>query len=709
MKGMEKLLKRTLAAFLAGSMVLSCVSCGLFVNKEEIIEAADAFAGSLIKMNAKKTFKLTTEKKSGKLEKEFEELFDPDNYSSEQNKFIEAVADTITYEILEDTLETGKDSASVDACFTVVDYESALDDEEFENIDSVVDAIEDCDDEEEILVTIELVKVDDSWLVDNMKDKGYKKIFAFLDQELEISPDLASCITYSDLYPGSDYLSYDVLFDRDVTEYSARFSYDVSCEGSLIESDMDPYIYQSEIYCYYYLNGWDTSGNYTVTLKFDGEEIVSDTVYMEVETYSPVYSGQNYGYGPTTINLWTYTSDTHDMIDTFMSLNPDFAADYTVVITELSTYDDSYTDALNEALAAGGENAPDIYLLDSNFVCDYTQGFVSSYAAAYSDLGIDVESEIDAADISQYTVDVGTRNGDVVALSYSDNTNVIIYNRTVANDVFGTDDPDQIEAILGGGTGSWDSFWAAAETCAQNGVSIISGYNDIFTPYLQSCGGWIEDGSLNTDSGIYEFFDLAKDINDNNWSNETGMWYEEWYYDMAEAGDRPVLCFIGPTWLIEYVMAENSGVEYGNWAVCQAPVGSFWGGTWVAANKDTDNADGVAQIIEWMTLDTSESGLQYLLANGLFSDSGIKSAVPSRTVMEASDGSMAYLGGQDPYPYILDTWDSIDGNSISEYDEDLNYYFTASVREYVDPSGLYYNDLNGAISDFENSISILGF
>ena len=55
-------IKKAGAAALAGAMTLSCASCALFgPNKKEIVEAADTFAGTLLKQDAGKIIKLTTE------------------------------------------------------------------------------------------------------------------------------------------------------------------------------------------------------------------------------------------------------------------------------------------------------------------------------------------------------------------------------------------------------------------------------------------------------------------------------------------------------------------------------------------------------------------------------------------------------------------------------------------------------------------------
>ena len=98
----------------------------------------------------------------------------------------------------------------------------------------------------------------------------------------------------------------------------------------------------------------------------------------------------------------------------------------------------------------------------------------------------------------------------------------------------------------------------------------------------------------------------------------------------------------GPAWLINYTMAPNCGGTavgegtFGDWAVCDSPIGFFWGGTWVLANKDTKVKDAVADIIDWITLDDSEDSLQYMWANGTMNDAGTKDAVASGTVMSLS-------------------------------------------------------------------------
>ena len=390
------------------------------------------------------------------------------------------------------------------------------------------------------------------------------------------------------------------------------------------------------------------------------------------------------------INLWAFTDEVPKMVDEFLKANPDFG--YEVNTTIIATTDGAYQPALDQALAAGGADAPDMYCAEAAFILKYAQGDASGYAAPYKDLGIDVDAKIKEADIAQYTVDIGTNpNGDVVALGYQATGGAFIYRRSVAKDAFGSDDPATVAAAIGGGSGNWDKFFEAAETLKAKGYGIISGDGDLWHAVENSSAtGWIVDGKLNIDPKREAFLDLSKKLKDNGYHNDTQDWQDAWFADMKGEGEKDVLGFFGPAWLINYTIAPNCGGTavgegtYGDWAICEPPIGFFWGGTWVLANKDTDKAEAVGEIIEWITLDTTEDGLQYKWANGtLFGEGGTKDSVGSGTVMAKSNGELDFLGGQNMFDVFVPANAYANGKNLTQYDETINQYWRDAVREYT--------------------------
>lgn len=404
----------------------------------------------------------------------------------------------------------------------------------------------------------------------------------------------------------------------------------------------------------------------------------------------------------TTIHVMCFTTEVKRIIERYARNHPKFDAKYDLSFTVVSTADDAYTKALDSALASEGE-APDLYVANVDFVKKYTTGSASDYACTYEALGIDVEQGIRDGGIASYIGDVTRRDGQVVALGYDGNGCAFIYNREVARDVFGDDNPETVEAALGV---DWDSFFEAAEKCKARGFAIVSGDDAIWRAVENSADhGWVVDGKLYIDPKRKAFLNIAKKLKDNEYTNDTIEWTEGWFADMAEVGAKRVLGFYGPSWFVANTMQLNCGYSgrnetgtWGQWGVCRPNVYSFWDGTWVIANKkalaDESLKAGVRELIEYMTLDTSTSGLQYEFANGYDEYSIAKQAVASSVVMGVSSNPDEFLDGQDAFPVFMMATVCARGDNLTEYDSQINLYWREAVRSYTNGEFSYEEAIN---------------
>lgn len=403
----------------------------------------------------------------------------------------------------------------------------------------------------------------------------------------------------------------------------------------------------------------------------------------------------------TVLNVWSFTEEVPGMITKYLEMHPDFAAKYEIKTTVIATTDGAYQPALDQALASGGADAPDIFTAEAAFVLKYTQGDASQYAATYKDLGIDVDNAIKAADIAQYTVDIGTNpNGEVVGLGYQATGGAFIYRRSIAKDTWGTDDPAEIAKIIGPG---WDKFYSAAADLKAKGYGIVSGDGDIWHAVENSSDTpWVVDGKLNIDPKREAFLDLSMKLKENDYHNDTQDWQDAWFADMKDAGAKKIFGYFGPAWMINYVLAGNSGDTFGDWAVCEPPIGFFWGGTWVLGSASSENKDAVGEILNWITLDTSEQGLQYMWANGtLNGEGGTKDAVASGAVMAKSNGELEFLGGQNMFDVFIPANQFANGKNLTQYDETINTYWRDQVRAYTSGS----KSREDAIKDFKQMVA----
>lgn len=402
-----------------------------------------------------------------------------------------------------------------------------------------------------------------------------------------------------------------------------------------------------------------------------------------------------------TINLWSFTDEIPNMTEKYKELFPDRNVEFTTTI--IATTDGAYQPALDQALAAGGNDAPDIYAAEAAFILKYSQGDASEFAANYADLGL-TDDLVSAAGIADYTVDIGSKDGQLKALGYQATGGAFIYRRSLANDTFGTDDPAAIKSEIGPG---WDKFFQAAEKLKAKGYGIVSGDGDVWHAIENSSDkGWIVDGKLHIDPKREAFLDISKRLKDNGFHNDTTDWQEGWFADMAGTGPQPVFGFFGPAWLINYVMSGNVNDTFGDWAITEPPEGFFWGGTWLLANKNVVGNDAkakaVADFIEWVTLDTSDKGLQYLWANGLMVDGevGTKDSVASSVVMEKSNGELDLLGGQNMFDVFVPANANASGDNLTQYDETINSIWRDQVREYT--AGNKTRDQ--ALADFKQNV-----
>jgi hypothetical protein len=179
------------------------------------------------------------------------------------------------------------------------------------------------------------------------------------------------------------------------------------------------------------------------------------------------------------------------------------------------------------------------------------------------------------------------------------------------------------------------------------------------------------------------------------------MWDDTWFVDMSGSGSRQVFGYFAPAWMINYMLADNCGDTFGDWRVCEPPAVAVWDTAyWLCAREgiSDDIKDGVRTLLEWITLDSSETGLQYLLANGSLYEGSenypdqaaayeegriTKDTVASLAVMKKSDGSLGFLGGQNMFDAFVPAIAAARGDILTPLDDTIEYLYIAQVEEYM--------------------------
>ena len=418
-----------------------------------------------------------------------------------------------------------------------------------------------------------------------------------------------------------------------------------------------------------------------------------------------------------TINVWSFTDEIPNAVLRYREMNPDFP--YDINVTVIATDGGGYQQALDQALIAGGNDAPDIFTAESAFVLKYSQVDAAHLVLPYTELfGQDVGPMISAAQIAPYAVELGTRPSDnqVVALPFQMTGSGFIYRRSLAEQIWGTDDPAQVRTKIGPG---WDQFLVAAQEAADEGIAILAGEGDAWQSIRNSATQpWVVNDRLEVDPMRASYLDVGYQLYNNNFTTKADAWSDAWFAGFGGASSMPILGYLGPAWLINYVMAGNAGDTFGDWAITDAPVPFTWGGTWVFANASIsdDIRSGVATLIEWITLDYSETGFQQFFANGnLFEGSALfpdqaadyaagrifKDAVGSGVVLARSDGTLDFLGGQNMNDIFVPAGATASGRGFGPYDETINEAFADQALQYF----MGEKSRDQAIADFKQHIA----
>ncbi len=385
--------------------------------------------------------------------------------------------------------------------------------------------------------------------------------------------------------------------------------------------------------------------------------------------------------------------DFYKAIETYANKHWNFAYNLNLYIDSANYSTRDVMSMVNDSLISG-DGAVDIYRLPARYAPYYVKGEYSGYACTYKELGIDVETALKNAEIPEYAIEAGRNpDGELIALPCLAEPSVFLYNRSVARDVWGTEDPDKIADIIGGGTQKWDNFFEAAKALKKHGYYIVPGFSDLSYMVDENPFPVGQDPARN--NGINpvweEYMDVSKQLFDNGYINDTRSWTEQWFNDLKGKGDK-VFGFVIYTDYIECILDEAAG----DWAICLSPFTTRMDlNTGVMVNKNSPNKDLLGPLVEWMTLDCSKEGLQYALASGtLFNDK--KMSVVSGTVLKNTDSSRDVLGGQSISSVILDTMKQ----PMGKYYGDSLYLCFDAIEAYIKGE----KDKETAISEFKSEL-----
>ena len=358
-----------------------------------------------------------------------------------------------------------------------------------------------------------------------------------------------------------------------------------------------------------------------------------------------------------TLEVWSSGEELGRFVEGFNELYPDVTVNITVVPNA------DFLAKLTPTLASG-QGAPDIFTGES----DYVKYLVDS---GYWD---DLKAEpynADTSDVWDYVVRVGTADGGTLrALSFQASPGSIMYRRDIARDVLGTDDPDEVAAMLTDESAMLD----VAAKLKESGIKMFASWQDIFNmEFSNRAEPWVVDDKLVIDESMLSFMDTAKTITDNGYDLGVDPWAPEW---IAAVDSVDTFCYVLPSWGYQSVVKPGAVETAGEWAMCQGPIPYVKGGTWLGIYKDSPNKDLAWAFLSYCCLN-SEAQQAYATEYGEYVS--LKSADEALAEGPGED----VLGGQNPFAFYNAQMELLPADLMTAYDGTINNAFLSATKNYA--------------------------
>lgn len=277
-----------------------------------------------------------------------------------------------------------------------------------------------------------------------------------------------------------------------------------------------------------------------------------------------------------------------------------------------------------------------------------------------------------------------TDEGVLKAVTWQATPGVFVYRRSIAKDVFGTDDPDAVQKEIE----DWDKFSAAAAAMKKKKHFMVSGYFDTFIAYRYSADRhWENNGELVIPEAMSDWHKMMKRFTNKKYHNSTQYGEAGWVADQGPKGN--VFGFFRAITDIDSKMAAYSLEDaneapavgngiYGDYAVCCGPQPFCRGGVWILAASSTDNLTLDKEIMENLTCN---SDLLYKIARN---ENIFTNTISGMKKMAAEADADPFLGGQNPYEVYYDVATRLNTLSAGNYDRWMaDAYRNSKVRYYT--------------------------
>ena len=244
-----------------------------------------------------------------------------------------------------------------------------------------------------------------------------------------------------------------------------------------------------------------------LTAMFAGcasKETTTDTPAASTETAEPAKTEETKSEEPAAeeapaseegkvFNIYAWNEEFKGFFEKYYTVPEGVTVNWIITPSADGAYQDKLDEALLNQESASADDKVDLFLAEADYILKYTQSPVTQDITA---LGV-----TDFSNTYAYTVQAASdASGVVKGVSFQCCPAALIYRRSIAKDVLGTDDPAEVQELLN----SWDKFNAVAAEAKAKGYLMTASEAATYRVFSNNVTSpWVdENNNLQIDSAI---------------------------------------------------------------------------------------------------------------------------------------------------------------------------------------------------------------
>lgn len=414
----------------------------------------------------------------------------------------------------------------------------------------------------------------------------------------------------------------------------------------------------------------------------NGKYVLKDCVGT-VRLYAPSTKAKNAGTGAKlsksegkVFNIYCYNEEFKGYFEKYYTVPEGVKVNWIVNLYGDGDYEKSLDEALRNQKKLPADERVDLFIVDPDYIRKYVD---SDYTMDVSKIGVKpYTTEYEYS----YTAAMDSK-GALKGVSYLLSPGALIYRRSIAKKVLGTSDPDKVQKKLD----TWEEFNSVAKKAKEMGYYMTASYEETYRVFTCNSEKPVVNSKnkLSVTSEMESWLSQAEEFVKNDYTISNSIWTAEWSKEMS--GNGKTMCFFGPSWFYNFVMASWSWDYYnseksnmGDWAICQGPEPYFWGGTWLLAASGSDNPQMIADVMNAFTANPKICK-KLVEEEGLF----VNNTTVNSAFSKSDKAACEFLGGQNDWEVLINVAKKIkyDGSTHTVYDTDIYDYYKSCMLDYL--------------------------